>query len=136
MSWSVSLVFIAFGEQIIHLLYDNRYAGAGWMLQVLSIGTLGSVLGLSYDGVLLANGKTFALATLSAIQTTIKIAAMFLGNHWGGQHGVIIGLAAATWIMYPAEAICIARIRLWQPEIDLPLIALASVVTAIFCFHT
>lgn len=131
LSWSTSLIFIAFGEQLISFLYDNRYAEAGWMLRILSVGALGSVLGLSYDGILLAKGKTFAAAALLAIQVSIQIAAMFLGAHWGGQYGVIVGLASVSWVMYPVEAICMARLRLWQPEVDLPFIALTSVVVAI-----
>jgi len=131
LSWGVSLVFIAFGEKLIGFLYDGRYADAGWMLQILSIGTLGSILGLSYDGILLATGKTFTIAAILAIQIGVKVMAMFLGAHWGGQHGVIVGLACVSWILYPVEAICFARLSLWQPKVDLPLIALASVVAVI-----
>ena len=132
LSWSGSLVLIVFGEKLIGLLYDGRYADAGWMLQILTIGTLGNILGLSYDGILLATGKTFTLSIILATQICVKVAAMFLGAYWGGQHGVIISLACVSWIVYPVEAICFARLSLWQPEVDLPLIALASVVAAIF----
>lgn len=135
MSWGASLIFIAFGEELISFLYDNRYADAGWMLQVLSIGTLGLVLSLSYDGIFLATGKTLTMAALLTIQICLKVTAMFLGAYWGGQHGVIIGLACFTWIYYPFDAICLARLSLWQPEIDLPLIALASVVGTILYFN-
>lgn len=131
LSWGISLIFIIFGEQLIGFLYDSRYADAGWMLQILSIGTLGFVLSLSYDGILLATGKTFMMAALLTIQISFKAAAMLLGGYLGGQHGVIIGLASVSWIYYPFDAICLARLSLWQPEVDLPLIALASVATVL-----
>lgn len=131
LSWGASLFFIAFGKQLVSFLYDNRYADAGWMLQVLPIGTLVAVLGLTYDNILIAKGKTFANAAFLAIQVSLQVPAMFLGNHWGGQHGVIIGLVCVDWILYPVNAVFMAPLSLWQPEVDLPVIALAAGVSAI-----
>lgn len=130
-SWGASLVLIIFGKDLIGFLYDDRYADAGWMLQIFAITALVAVLGQTYDSVLLAKGKTLFIAALLAIQISVQVTAMFLGAHWGGEHGLIVGLMCISWIMYPFQAICFARLSLWQPEVDLPLIALASVVAAI-----
>lgn len=131
LSWCASLFFIICGKQLINFLYDERYVDAGWMLQTLAIGGLVGVLNLSYDHILVAKGKTFANALFLVFQVSLQIPAIFLGNHWGGQHGVIIALACVDWIMYLPNIIFMAPLSLWQPEVDLPVIALASVVAAI-----
>jgi len=120
------LIFVLFGKQLIGIMYDQRYADAGWILQVLSLGILVTTPGLTYANVLLAQGKTSILTALMAIQTVIQFATMFAGYWLGGEYGVIFGVAATGWFLYPFQAICYARLRLWQPEVDLPVIALAS----------
>lgn len=135
LSYCVSLVFIIFGQQLIDFFYDNRYADAGWMLQFFAVGSLVSILAQTYDNVLMANGQTFAIAALLVIQLTVQVTAMFLGAHWGGHKGVIIGLVSTEWILYSSQAIWLARLSLWQPEIDLPFLALASGLLAILLFN-
>lgn len=134
LSWVGALFFIFLGEVLIKVLYDDRYADAGWMLQVLAIGTLVGCLGQTYNNVLLAKGRTFEISVLVAIQIVVQFAAMFLGAHLGGEKGLVIGLASIGWTLYPVAAICFARISLWQPEVDLPFIVAAAIVTAIFFF--
>lgn len=134
LSWVGALFFIFLGEVLIKVLYDDRYADAGWMLQVLAIGTLVGCLGQTYNNVLLAKGRTFEISVLVAIQIVVQFAAIFLGAHLGGEKGLVIGLASIGWTLYPVAAICFARISLWQPEVDLPFIVAAAIVTAIFFF--
>jgi hypothetical protein len=38
---------------------------------------------------------------------------------------MVIGIAAVGWLMYPVQAVCYAKTGMWQPEVDLPLIAIA-----------
>lgn len=87
LSWCASLFFIVFGKELINFLYDDRYADAGWMLQIFPIGTLVSILGFTYDNVLLAKGKTFAISALLVFQVSVQIAAIFLGAYWGAIRG-------------------------------------------------
>jgi O-antigen/teichoic acid export membrane protein len=130
LSWCGSLFFIAFGKQLIDFLYDNRYADAGWMLKTFAIGGLVGILNLSYDNILIAKGKTFANAAFLAIQVTLQVPAIFLGHYWGGQHGVIIALACVDWIMYLPNIFFMAPLSLWQPEVDIPVIAVATGIAA------
>jgi|SRR4028119_1554307 Membrane protein involved in the export of O-antigen and teichoic acid len=132
LSWSVSLFFIFFGKVLIDFLYDDRYIDAGWMLQIISIGVLVNILAPTYDNVLLAKGKTFALAVFLALQVTLAAVAMVLGFYWGGARGLIIGAALTYWIVYIPRAIYLSRLSLWQPEVDLPFLAIASLIAAIF----
>jgi O-antigen/teichoic acid export membrane protein len=134
-AWTGCLLMIGLGSWLITLLYDARYADAAWMLPVMAIGTLGHAIILSYDGILMATGNTHWLAFLLSVQTSIKFIAIFVGYWLGGEHGVILGLAAVTWLQYPADAYCLKRLGYWQPEIDLPLIGVAGLaVTGYFVF--
>jgi len=134
-NWGSSLFFIFFGNALVHILYDNRYADAGWMLQTMAIGGLISSLPNSYSGVLLAKGKVSTLAFLQAFQVAARLISMFVGFHLGGQHGVIIGLVCADWAAYPIEAIILHRLSMWQPEIDFPFIGAAFLIAAMTWFR-
>ncbi len=132
---AASMFFIFFGKTLIGIMYDARYADAGWMLQILSIGSMVNVLGSTYTNVLLAQGKTFIMSVLMGIQVVIQFACMFLGYYFGGEFGVIVGISAMNWFLYPFQAICYSRLHIWQPEVDLPVIALASGLAALAFFH-
>lgn len=131
-SWSTSLFFLLLGQGLISFLYDDRYSAAGWMLQVLALGSLVSILSGTYDGILMAQGKTGLVTALLVIQIALQFAAMLLGFHFGGQVGVIVGLSAMRWLLYPFKAIFFIRLSFWQPEVDLPLIAIAVGIVVIF----
>jgi O-antigen/teichoic acid export membrane protein len=122
-SWAGCLFMIFAGGWLIHFLYDKRYEDAAWMLPVMSVGTLGMALTLSYDGLLLATGNTRWMAALLSIQMVIKFSGMIIGYLVGDQVGVIVGLAAVPWLSFPADIWCMKKLGFWQPEIDLPLIA-------------
>ena len=123
---AVCLIFVVFGKLLISIMYDPRYADAGWILQILALGTMASTPGSTYSNVLLAQGKTFIMMVLMGVQTVIQFAAMLLGYHLGGEYGVIIGIAAAGGLLYPFQAIVYARLRLLQPEVDLPVLCLTG----------
>lgn len=131
-SWVASITLMAFGDKIITVLYDDRYAEAGWMLKILPINSLVGVLIFTYDNALMAMGKTLTMTSLLAIQVAIEFTAMMIGGYFWGTNGVIIGIACFAWILYPIKAIFFARLSIWQPEVDLPAIALATLIVAGF----
>lgn len=135
MNWAVSLFFIFFGRALIGVMYDDRYAEAGWILQTLALGSLVTVLGLTYLNVLMAKGQTFIMSMLMGAQVFIQFASMFAGYYFGGKSGVIIGLALMGWLLYPLQAFFFAKHKIWQPEIDLPAIALATGIAGLMFFH-
>jgi O-antigen/teichoic acid export membrane protein len=126
MNLGVAVFFILFGEPLVHIMYDKRYADAGWMLQILALGNLVITPGSTYTNVLLAQGKTSIMTLLMAIQVVIQFGTMLVGWYLGGDYGVIVGIAAMGWFLYPFQAICYAKLSIWQPEVDLPIIAIAS----------
>jgi O-antigen/teichoic acid export membrane protein len=134
LSWIASFIFIFLGDDIVRFLYDDRYVEAGWMLQVLAAGTLVGVIGVTYDNVLIAKGKTFAVAALNGLYLVILITAIFMGNRYYGQQGLVLGIAAVGWLIYPFKALWLARLKLWQAEIDLPAIGIATIVVVLLYF--
>jgi O-antigen/teichoic acid export membrane protein len=136
MNLAISMVFVVFGKQIIQILYPKpAYADAGWMLQILALGSLLTILGYSYMNVLPAQGRTFLMCFLMSIQVGIQFATIFIGNYLGGAYGSIIGIAAVGWVFYPVQAICFIRLKLWQPEVDFPFIMASCGAAALVFLH-
>lgn len=134
LSWLAAFFLMTFGKPIVQLLYDDRYINAGWMLQILAVGTLVSVIGVTYDNVLVAKGKTHAVALLMAIHFVLLLSCVLVGKRVAGEIGVVVGLASVGWLIYPIKAFILARYKLWQPEVDLPLIGLATAIFTTFYY--
>lgn len=132
LSWLFSMVFIVWGIKIIEILYDTRYADAGWILQILAVGPLVGSLSTSYRGVLFGIGKPKLSTFLVAVQFSIKLLAMVIGNYYWGTQGVIIGIASSSWLLYPFNTFIFSRLSLWQPEVDLPVLVAACLVLSSF----
>jgi O-antigen/teichoic acid export membrane protein len=132
-SWSLAVLFIFLGTQIMGVLYDARYRGSGPMLEFLAAGSLVGCLWMSYSGALLAMGKAATNTLLTAIQVVLQISSIFVGFHFGGVIGIVLGLAAVNWIMYPVYAYIMSDIGLWHPKLDMILIA-ASVVIMVLAW--
>lgn len=93
------------GPEIIHFLYDDRYAEAGWILQVLSL-SLASFPFQMINLAFIANDEwrnhSFNSLTLSAS----FFAAAYVGYALSGSTGVIWAIALYSW---PATLILLAR---------------------------
>jgi O-antigen/teichoic acid export membrane protein len=132
-SWCLAVLFLFFGSPIMDTLYDARYHGSGFMLELLAAGLLVRCLWGSYSGVLLAMGKAATETMLTAIQIAFQISGIYIGYHYWGGAGIVIGVAAANWVMYPVNAFVMARNGLWQPKLDFAFIA-ASVMTVVLAW--
>jgi len=128
-TWLVSFSLIFLGAELIGWLYDDRYSEAVWMLQVMPLGALIGVLSLTYRNVYLAKGKSSYMTILSLFQLTFQVIGIVTGNHIAGIYGVVIGLAIVEWLMYPANVIAARKLKIWQPEIDIPIIVIAILLT-------
>lgn len=129
-----ALLFLSIGPWLIPTLFGENFAAAGWMLQIISVGTLLSVLSVTYDHVLIAKEQTKAVAALFALQFLIQATGLVIGANIAGEIGVVIAVAAAGWLIYPFKAFWMWKNQLWQPEVDLPAIALAITVALFTIF--
>jgi O-antigen/teichoic acid export membrane protein len=127
-SWGLAILFIFFGTQIMGVLYDARYSGSGPMLEFLAAGSLVGCVWTSYSGALLAMGKAATNTFLTAILVALQISAIFVGFHLGGVTGIVMGVAAVNWIMYPVYAYVMFRIGLWHNKLDMMMIVASILV--------
>ncbi len=126
--WAICALIVYFGEHLIRIMYDDRYHDAGWMLQILGLGSLVGCITASYGGVLWAKGLVRTSTVLLAIQLVVQVGAIVIGSLINGPTGVIVALGVANWIVYLPHAAVYARHSLWQPRIDLPLLGLSILV--------
>ena len=90
----------ASGQSIIHLLYDSRYADAGWMLNVLAL----SLIALRYnlaDQSYLALGKPKMMTMLTLIRTVALFVFLPIAYHQFGLHGAIWAIVASYFSSFP-----------------------------------
>jgi O-antigen/teichoic acid export membrane protein len=131
-TWVATISLIILGSTIIDFLYDDRYEAAIWMIQIMPLGTLVAVLSLTYHNAFLAKGKSSYISGMLLYQLITQTLSILLGYYIGGVHGIIFGLATVGWLLYPANMITAIKLKIWQPEIDIPVIILAGIVTALY----
>jgi O-antigen/teichoic acid export membrane protein len=90
----------ASGPLLVSLLYDARYAGAGWMLQILAVGLLASPLQMASQAYL-ALGMPQLLSTILAVRLAALAVAMPLGLHYFGIQGALWGMVASQFASLP-----------------------------------
>lgn len=130
-SWLLAVVFVFFGTEIMHLLYDDRYHDSGKMLVLLAAGSLVQSIWGSYAGVLMATGRVAAETTLTAVQIALQLGSIYIGYHYLGGTGIVIGVAASNWVMYPASFIIMRRYGLWDPRVDIVFLLASGVILAL-----
>ena len=125
-----SAIFILMGPWLVHLLYDDRYIGAGRILQIVAVGQMLGLLVASYTGVLWALSRIGLSSLLLAIQTVVTWLCMAVGNAGWGETGVIWGVAAANLVAYPFHAYAYHRLGLYEWRIDVPVLLFSAATVA------
>ncbi len=108
------------GEWIVSSLWPESFWDAGRMTRILAIGSIGSVIIATLQPVLLAcgDGRAHFISTLT--RALFLLAALAVGQHFGGVTGALIGLAAAPTLHYPVLAFLVHGHKAWTPMADLP----------------
>ena len=88
------------GDTIVEVLYDQRYAEAGWMLQILAISLALSIYELKYM-LMLVDGDSLKYTMLRLVTTVALFAGIPLGHYFFGFSGAIIGVAIAPVFALP-----------------------------------
>ena len=114
-----------FGPELIDLLYDDRYAGAGWMLQVLAAGFLVKTTMEPADSVLLARSDSFGFMQVLAVRSSVLTVAMGLAAWAFGVAGLVATVAFAETLAYPAVIRAVRPHKAWLPALDAAALAVA-----------
>lgn len=129
----VPLVWILaiFGPDVVRFFYDPRYEEAGWMLRILAIGSIGSVIGVTADRVIIASGDSFGHMMLQVGRAILLVAGMVVGYSLGDVAGLLIGVSAARLVDYSILQHYLRKHGAWLPEVDLAVFAASAVVVPI-----
>ncbi len=112
-------VLAVFGSDIVRMLYTEEYAAAGWILQLLAMGTIAKSMAVTLSPVLLSMGDSFRNMLLMITRTVFMFGGMWLGYSLAGTTGVIIGVAAASTLNYPVLAFFTKKYGVWMPWLDI-----------------
>ncbi|WP_124539030.1 oligosaccharide flippase family protein [Piscinibacter terrae] len=127
-AWCFAFVLVFGGPSLFHFLYDARYQQAGTIVQILAMGLMVDMLNGSFSGVLWAMKRIGISTVMQVALLACQIGGMLLGYWLHGKPGAIIGFAAAGWVLYPLHATVYARLGLWHPRIDIPVLVASTAV--------
>jgi O-antigen/teichoic acid export membrane protein len=100
---------IAVGPTFFRAFFKPDYHGAGFYTQLLAAGTWFAVLQYMSETVLIAHRHSRPLAFAQMAKLTILLPCMWLGWHWGGLIGLVIGFKAPEVFRYLLLAVLAAR---------------------------
>ena len=90
-------IFAGWGSPIIAHLYDARYASAGPMLEILSLGAAAAVLRSFCQPLILSAGDGSRRTLLSAVEGILLMALITAGHNLAGMNGLLWGWVVAQW---------------------------------------
>jgi len=121
----------AVGPELIEILYDPRYADAGWMIQILAVGAWLQVPQASSGAAVLAMGEPRWLAIANGTKFLGMIVFLPIGYAGFGPGGAIAGLVGAEFFRYVALTVGVRRFGMRGLGADLAFTLLALVATAL-----
>ena len=109
------------GDPIVHILYDKRYAGAGWMLSVLALTLVATRLNI-FDECLLAMGRIRLLSFLNAVRLIALYGLVPLGYALFGVPGAVAAVVASA--LFNGGCLLVVQQRLGLLKVRRELLAL------------
>lgn len=116
---------LVLGEPIVHLLYDDRYAAAGWMLGAMSLTLVLTRLDV-FDQCLVAIGRVKLLSLLNGLRLIALYGLVPIGFHLYGAAGAVYAVAASALVNSAVILMAQARLNLLdlrQELVAIPLFA-------------
>lgn len=124
-----------FGQDFVDLIYDDRYAGAGWMLRVLALG-VGFGTMMTIGDFMLSKGRSRLFLWMVLVDTATVIVCMSIGGYLAGAQGIVVGVGAAQVARYPFLVYIYRRFGFWIWKIDLALVLILAVIAATAYFYS
>jgi O-antigen/teichoic acid export membrane protein len=124
------LLLYLIGPELMHLLYDDRYSDAGWMVQILAVGALVSIVLMPAESVLIARGDSYHHMLLQGIAAIAMATCIATGYTLAGTPGLLIGYALSGLLRYPFLAAYIQPHNVWLPKLDLAAVTTLALLLA------
>ncbi len=97
----IVLVFSLLGRDLITLLYDPRYHGAGWMLEIMAFGSAFFAAGAAILNIPMSFGDSYRHMWLQFFRFTVLLGVMTVGGFMAGVVGLVIAIAVSQMLFYP-----------------------------------
>lgn len=110
-------------KPLIHTLYKPIYWDAAWMLKWLALGFVPAAVNYTSGIVWMAMGNTAMIARLLFYHILLFVPLILLGYHYGHEQGVVIIVSIMEIFFYPLQAYFLHKHKLWQPALDIPIMA-------------
>ncbi len=122
-------VYLVSGRDVVAVLYDPRYSGAGWMLQFLALGAWFQIQECTNGSALLALGDAKWVAAGNGAKVAGLVLLVPLGYTLWGFQGAILGLAGADLFRYAVSLTGLLKhgLRVFRGDIGLDLLLGLSV---------
>ena len=89
-----------FGVQIIDFMYDDRYLGAGWMLQIMALGTIFTAFNETQIVLMIAHTHAFRSTGFQTSRVIILLLSLTIGGGLYGFVGLVYAIAIAPALFY------------------------------------
>ncbi len=116
--------FVAGGQTIIDILYDDRYVNAGWVVQMLSMSSWFTVLGSTAGAAFFAKGEAYHVVSASLVRLACMVALIPLGFHFFAFPGAVAGFAGSEALRYVVTGTLLQRSGMKTAGMDLSYTAL------------
>ncbi|MEM6676694.1 MAG: oligosaccharide flippase family protein [Pseudomonadota bacterium] len=113
------LLLALIAQDLVDLVYDDRYAEAGAFLTFLALYSGFLVLEMPYAEAILSKTKGASYALLIGVTASCRIAALVIGFQLGGVYGAIHGIGAAAAISHLVSLALAYRGGFANPWLDL-----------------
>lgn len=128
------ITLLAGGPEIVGFIYDERWAGAGWMVSVMAAGVWFSALECTYGAAMLAVGAPRWIAFASAARPLTFLGVWFsLGDALRMEH-VVFATVISDMARSLVSIVGAARLRIWSPLADVLLTVRVGLVAAACCY--
>lgn len=127
------VVLSIIGNFVVELLWDPRYAAAGWMTQLLAIRGIGFCLYSTLQAYLLSSGNSFSLMKYQAAHTTYLVLGIIVGAQFG-TIGIMVAFSISTIVCYPIMAFNARQLGFSKFNMDTYL-TVAGLVLAVSGWH-
>ena len=124
------VLFAAFGDFLVRVLYDARYWQAAWMLPLLALGLWPRLLCNTIEPALFALGKPQYSTAGQIARVVWTVGGTLLGFAWAGIFGAVLAIALNDVAYY-----CLINFGLWHEGLsELRQDAQATFVLVLFLF--
>ncbi len=131
---ALSAALGAAGPWLIGVMYDDRYLLAGPILVLFALRSVPTYVTTGASNVLTANGDSRAYFWVTFATAVLQTASIFLGVHWFGLAGGILGPFFSMFLVYPLLAWQVARFKAWDALGEIGLAAIGIAVHVAICW--